>query len=170
MVLATSTVYSRVLQGWPGVLDEFQDAAEEGAVEEDKFEPEQKREFESPDPEEFQTERREFETPQRDLETENREFESGLREFESVPREFESGPREFESEKTEIESEPNVFGLEQREFDSGHKEFESGKREFLEAKAQTSDQGYFQDFAPKSIVLDDNQSIESRFAFPDFPK
>lgn len=39
-----------------------------------------------------------------------------------------------------------------------------------EGASASNDQGYFQGFAPKSIVLDDNQSIESRFAFPDFPK
>ena len=39
-----------------------------------------------------------------------------------------------------------------------------------EGASASNDQGYFQGFAPKSIVLDDNQSIESRFAFPDFTK
>lgn len=94
MVIAPA-VYGRVLQGWAGAVDDFQDPAEERM--DDMHEPQEERNFEPP--------------------SEN----------------FEPAPRENQ-------------------------------------EARSNNQGYFQDFAPKSIILDDNQSIESRFAFPDFPK
>lgn len=97
MVLAPA-VYGRVLQGWPGALDDFQDQPEERMDDSMTMEPKE--------------ERSNYETP-----SEN----------------FEPAPRDYE-------------------------------------EARSNNQGYFQDFAPKSIILDDNQSIESRFAFPDFPK
>lgn len=94
MVLAP-TVYGRVLQGWTGAVDDFQEPAEERM--DPMLEPKEERNYEPP--------------------SEN----------------FEPAPRDYEG-------------------------------------VGSNNQGYFQDFAPKSIILDDNQSIESRFAFPDFPK
>jgi hypothetical protein len=59
--------------------------------------------------------------------------------------------------------------LEGRDFNPPKEAF--GKQHDFEANDAGSDgQGYFQGFGPREIVLDDNQSIESRFAFPDFPK
>lgn len=59
--------------------------------------------------------------------------------------------------------------LEGRDFAPSKEAF--GKQADLHGVEATSgDQGYFQSFAPREIVLDDNQSIESRFNFPDFPK
>ena len=59
--------------------------------------------------------------------------------------------------------------LEGRDFNPPKEAF--GKQHDFEANDAGNDgQGYFQGFAPREIVLDDNQSIESRFAFPDFPK
>ncbi|XP_057381093.1 uncharacterized protein LOC130703670 [Daphnia carinata] len=59
--------------------------------------------------------------------------------------------------------------LEGRDFTPSKEAF--GKQAELHGVEATSgDQGYFQSFAPREIVLDDNQSIESRFNFPDFPK
>ncbi|KZS06220.1 Uncharacterized protein APZ42_030380 [Daphnia magna] len=59
--------------------------------------------------------------------------------------------------------------LEGRDFAPSKEAF--GKQADLHGVEATSgDQGYFHSFAPREIVLDDNQSIESRFNFPDFPK
>lgn len=59
--------------------------------------------------------------------------------------------------------------LEGRDFTPSKEAF--GKQhDFEGAETPSGDQGYFQGFGPREIVLDDNQSIESRFNFPDFPK
>lgn len=82
-----------------------------------------------------------------------RGWPAAVDDFQDAPEE----PAEETQLKQEVKYGPpkEIFGEEEHEYEDA---------------AASNNQGYFQGFAPKSIVLDDNLSIESRFAFPDFPK
>ena len=60
--------------------------------------------------------------------------------------------------------------VEERNMDFPSEDVEMKQIDNESARSNNYNQGYYKDIGPKSIILDDNHSIEARFAFPDFPK